>query len=157
MAMKTMMTVDRMGLGNQLGSVVPGVFAAPVMNMIMNMTTMPRCKVAFEKCSTGMEMTCTSEDPTARAALQNLCDMLAGSMMSCCMMNNGMVATCFNMTMGMCTAEMTDKGAEISCVSKDPESCKMIQECCECMSTMMECGCTCCICLNNIPLCCCTL
>jgi hypothetical protein len=30
----------------------------------------------------------------------------------------------------------------------------MIQACCDCMSAMMEAGCTCCVMLNNTPVCC---
>jgi hypothetical protein len=30
----------------------------------------------------------------------------------------------------------------------------MIQACCECMSTMMQSGCTCCVMMNNMPVCC---
>ena len=151
--MKTMMTMDRMSMTNPMMAGSPGTMVPPAMNMMM----VPRCTMKMEKCDGGMKMMCQSDDAMAVGMLQNLCDMMAGSMMSCCMMNNGMMLACFNMTMGMCKCEMMKNGVCITCTSGDAQCCKMIQECCDCMMTMMKCGCSCCVCLNNMPVCCCTL
>jgi hypothetical protein len=80
--------------------------------------------------------------------------MLSGSMVSCCMMMNGMMMMNCNMTMGMCRFEMTKQGIMMICTSGDANSCKMIQACCDAMMAMMEAGCACCLCMNNTPVCC---
>jgi len=126
--------------------------AAPSMNMMM----MPRCTMKMEQCNGGMKIMCSCTDEMAKSMLQNLCNMMAGGMVSCCMMMNGMMMMCCNLTMGMCKVEMTKDGCCITCTSGDEQCGKMIQKCCDCMKTMMDCGCTCCICMNGTPVCCCT-
>jgi hypothetical protein len=153
MMMKTMMTMDRMSMPASMMGNTPNMMGMPSMNMMM----VPRCTMKMEMCSDGMKMMCMSDDAMAVGMLQNLCDMMAGSMMSCCMMNNGMMMACFNMTMGMCKAEMMKNGVCITCTSGDAMCCKMIQECCTCMMSMMKNGCSNCVCLNNMTVCCCTM
>ena len=60
------------------------------------------------------------------------------------MMNGMMVCTC-NLTMGLCRCEMTEQGVSLTCTSGDTKCCEMIQACCDCMTTMLKCGCTCCM------------
>jgi hypothetical protein len=45
-----------------------------------------------------------------------------------------MMIACFNMTMGMCKCEMMKNGVCITCTTGDAQCCKMIQECCDCIS-----------------------
>ena len=151
--MKTMMAVERMNMGSPMMANPSTTMATPAMNMMM----VPRCTIKMEKCEGGMKMMCQGDEALATGMLQNLCDMMAGSMMSCCLMNNGMMMACFNMTMGMCKTEMMKNGVCFAWTSGDPQCCKIIQECCDCMTMMMKCGCSCCLCLNNLPVCCCTL
>ena len=42
----------------------------------------PRCTMKVEKCTGGMKITCSCEDATACAMMQNLCNMMAGGMCS---------------------------------------------------------------------------
>lgn len=126
---------------------------SPMMNM-GNMMMMPRCSMTMEKCEGGMMMSCMSSDATAVAMMQNLCNMMAGGMVSMCMMMNGMMAMNCNMMMGTCKMEMTENGMTMTCTSGDEMACRMIQACCDCMNTMMECGCMCCMCMNGMPVCC---
>ena len=119
-----------------------------------NWMMVPRCTYKFEKCTGGMKITCSCDDAMACSMMQNLCNMLAGGMCSCCMMMNGMMVCCCNLTMGMCKCEMTDKGVTVTCTSGDKMCCDMIQACCDCMSTMMKAGCTCCVMMNGTPVCC---
>src|SRR5271167_4072727 len=70
--------------------------------MTSNMVMAPRCTMKMEKCQGGMKITCTCEDATACAMMQNLCSMMAGGMCSVCCMMNGMMVCCCNLTMGMC-------------------------------------------------------
>src|SRR3982750_4744013 len=116
----------------------------------------PRCTMTVEKMDRGMRMMCVCEDRTSAMMLQNLCNMMAGGMCSCCMMMNGMPMCCCNMMMGACRMEMTDTGVTMTCTSNDPAMAKMIQACCDCMESMMAPGCTCCMMMNGMPMCCCT-
>jgi len=75
-------------------------------------------------------------------------------MCSCCMMMNGMMICCCNLTMGMCKCEMTKDGVCLTCTSGDAKCCEMIQACCDCMGCMLKDGCTCCMLMNNMPVCC---
>jgi hypothetical protein len=120
-----------------------------------NMMMVPRCTMSFEKVADGMRISCVCDDPTSCSMVQNLCSMLAGGMCSVCCMMNGMMVCCCNLTMGLCKCEMTAKGCTVTCTSKDPDCCKMIQACCDCMSTMLKSGCTCCMMMNGTPVCCC--
>ena len=153
--MAGMMAMDRsmMGMspaGAGMGMNMP--MAAGGMNMMM----IPRCTMKMEKCKDGMKMMCMATDETAAAMMQNLCTMLAGGMMSMHMMMNGMMMMTCNMMMGMCKVDMTADGVCVTWSCGDAKTCKMIQECCQCMMTMMECGCTCCVCMNCTPMCCAT-
>ena len=60
----------------------------------------------------------------ACATMQNLCTMMAGGMLSCGMMMNGMMVNCCNMTMGMTRCEMTEKGCTFTCTSGDKACCE---------------------------------
>lgn len=151
--MKTMMTSDRITMTNPTMGSNQGLMTAMPMNMMM----IPRCTMKLAKCTDGMTMTCATDDPMAVSMLQNLCDTMPGSMMSCYTMINGMVMACCNMTMGMCKCQKTKDGVTFSCMSGDTQSCQIIQACCDCMTTMMQSGCSCCVCLNNVPVCCGTI
>jgi hypothetical protein len=120
----------------------------------MNMMVIPRCTMKMEKCDGGMKMTCVCEDKMSAGMLQNLCTMLSGSMVSCCMMMNGMMMMNGNMMMGMCRFDMTKDGMTMTCTSGDAQCCKMIQACCDTMTAMMDAGCACCLCMNNTPVYC---
>jgi hypothetical protein len=121
---------------------------------MMNWTMVPRCTFKVEKCQGGMKMSCSCDDATGCAMIQNLCAALAGGMCSCCCMMNGMVVCCCNLTMGMCRCETTAKGVTVTCTSGDAKCCEMIQACCDCLATMLKDGCTCCLLMNNTPVCC---
>lgn len=138
-----------MGMGAGMG---PMAGMAPMMPAMM---TVPRCEMMFEKCSDGMKMNCTCHDPTACSMMQNLASMLAGGMVSCCLMMNGMMVCWCNITMGSCKFEMTDTGMMLTCTSGDPRCCEMIQACCDCLAGLMKNGCNCCLLMNGTPLCCC--
>ena len=147
-----MMWMERtMGMPGMVGGMSPGMMmGAGSMNMMM----IPRCTMKMEKCNGGMRMSCVCKDETAAAMLQNLCMMMNGSMVSCCMMMNGMMMMCCNMTMGLCKIEPMQNGVTMTWTSKDEQTCRMIQSCCDTMMMMMDCGCTCCMCMNAMPVCC---
>src|SRR5687768_9043125 len=92
------MMMERTGMGMGMGMPGMGATSMPGMGttpMAPNMMMVPRCKMAMEKMSGGMKITCTCDDAVARGMMQNLCTMLAGSMCSCsCMMNGMMVCNC---------------------------------------------------------------
>jgi hypothetical protein len=90
----------------------------------------------------------------ACSTVQNLCTMLAGGMCSCYVTMNGMTVCCCNFTMGFCKCEMTDHGVCFTCTSGDNQYSQMIQSCCECISGMVDSGCTCCVLMNGTPVCC---
>ena len=114
----------------------------------------PRCTMKMEKCTGGLKITCICEDKAACTMMQNLCTMMAGGMVSCCMMLNGMpVCTC-NLTMGLCKCETTKDGISITCISGDKMCSEMLQACCESMATMLKAGCSCSLCVNGNPVCC---
>lgn len=136
--MSPMSTADTMGM-------MPGN---------MNMMMMPRCTMTMEKMNDGMKMMCVCDDDTAANMLQNLSQMMMGSMVSCCMMMNGMMMCCCNMSMGTCKMEMMPNGIMMTWASGDPAACKMIHSCCHMMMTMMDNGCMCCLCMNGSPICC---
>jgi hypothetical protein len=155
--MSSTKTMERTGTG--VAGMAPGMMTPPVsapaaMPHGMNWLTVPRCTMKVEKCPGGMKLTCSCDDKTACSMVQNLCTMLQGGMCSCCCMMNGMTVCCYNFTMGMCRCETTDKGVCVTCTSGDPECGKMIQACCDCLSSMLKAGCTCCVMFNNTPVCC---
>jgi hypothetical protein len=156
-SMTNTMMMDRTGMGMP-GMGMPGMGSSPMGGttapMMPNMLMVPRCTMKMEKCTGGMKIVCSCDDPMACSMMQNLCMMLQGGMCSLCCMMNGMMVCCCNLTMGMCKCEMTKDGCCLTCTSGDAECCKMIQACCDCMATMMACGCTCCCCMNNTPICC---
>ena len=115
---------------------------------------MPRCTIRMERMAGGMRMTCMGVDEMSTRMMQNLMGLMGSGMMSCAMMMNGMPVMRCNMTMGMCRPEMTDDGMVITYTSGDSNMMGMIQACCDCMSTMMQQGCSCCVMMNNIPVCC---
>jgi hypothetical protein len=49
---------------------------------------------------------------------------------------------------------MTKNGVCFTCTSGDTKCGEMIQACCDCLSCMLEVGCTGCVLLNNTPVCC---
>ena len=119
-----------------------------------NYVMVPRCTMKFEKCQGGMKVTCVCDDKMACSMMQNLCTMLAGGMCGCCVMLNGMTVCCCNFTMGLCKCDMTETGVCFTCTSGDSKCCEMIQACCDCLSSMYECGCACCWLISNTPMCC---
>src|SRR3954470_23085454 len=154
--MSSAMMMERMGMpgvgvhGMGTQGTVPGSVSPTTSNWLM----VPRCALKFEKCQGGMKVTCSCEDKMACSMMQNLCTMLAGGMCSCCVMLNGMVVSTCHLTMGMCRCEMTESGVSLTCTSGDSKCCEMIQACCDCMTTMMNAGCTCCVLMNNTPVAC---
>ena len=155
------MMMERMGMGmpgmGMAGMGMPGMgmgmggMTAPMMPGLM---MVPRGTFKMEKVQGGLRITCTCDDPMAASMMQNLCSMQAGGMCSCCMMLNGMMVCCCNLALGMCKYDMTDKGCTVTCMSGDAKCAEMIQACCDCMSTMLQGGCTCCLMMNNTPVCC---
>src|SRR5262245_36521056 len=141
----TGMTMPGMGTTMPMSPPQPGM--APTM--------VPRCKMKFEKCTGGMKIHCSCDDKMAAGMLQNLCSMMAGSMCSCCCTMNGMTVCCCNFTMGVCKCEMTKDGVVFTCLSGDKDCCNMIQCSCDCLTCMMQSGCTCMVMMNNMPVCCC--
>jgi hypothetical protein len=119
-----------------------------------NWVMVPRCTLKVEKCTGGMKITCGCDDQMSCSTMQNLCTMLAGGLCGCCCTLNGMTVWTCNLTMGLCRCEMTDKGVCITCTSGDSKCCDMIQACCECLNSLLACGCTCCVTLNNMPVAC---
>jgi hypothetical protein len=146
------MGTGMMGMGTQ-GMAAP--VSAPSMPMTgMNYLMVPRCTLRVEKCDGGMKIHCICDDKMMASMMQNLCTTLTGGMCSCCMMMNGQMVCCCNLTMGFCKCEMTKDGMCLSCTSGDAACAKMIQSCCDCMSTMLTAGCTCCLMMNSTPVCC---
>ncbi len=86
----------------------------------------PRCTMKMEPCTDGMKISCTCDDKAACTMMQNLCNMMAGGMVSCCMVMNGTVVCTCNLTMGMCKCEMTPKGFTLMCTSGDKSCCDML-------------------------------
>jgi hypothetical protein len=109
-----------------------------------NYLMVPRCTVRFEKCQGGFKMWCHCDDKMACSMVQNLCTMLAGGMPCCCCMYNGMTVCTCNFSMGHCKYEMIG----------DAKCAEMLQAFCDCMSCMMDAGCSCCFLINNTPVCC---
>ncbi len=156
--MSSAMMMERAGLGLP-GVGVPGVGTPTVgsptgVPVGTNWMMVPRCTFKMEKCSGGVKITCSCEDKLACSMVQNLCTMLQGGCCSCCVMMNGMMVCCCNFTMGMCKYEMTEGGVCVTCTSGDQHCGEMIQACCDCISCMMDAGCTCCLLVNNTPVCC---
>jgi hypothetical protein len=156
--MSNAMMMDRTGMGMPsigmpgMGTSTPGVPASVPMGT--NWMMVPRCTLKLEKCTGGFKMVCSCDDKMACSMVQNLCTMLAGGMCSCCCMLNGMMVCCCNLTMGLCKCEMTEEGVCITCTSGDSHCGEMIQACCDCLTSMMNAGCTCCVLMNNTPVCC---
>lgn len=121
--MATAMMMDRAAMAGMTSGMPTGMPAAATPNMVM----VPRCTMKVEKCAGGMKLTCTCDDPTACAMMQNLCTMMAGGMCSLCCMMNGMTVCCCNLTMGACKVEMTKDGCCVTCTSGDQACCDMIQ------------------------------
>jgi hypothetical protein len=139
------------GMGSPAAGTMPyGSPAGTAANWLM----VPRCTLRFEKCQGGVKIHCVCEDRTACGVVQNLCAALAGGMVSCCCQWNGMPVSTCNFLMGLCRCEATEDGVCITCTSGDAKCCEMIQSCCDCVSCMMEAGCTCCVMMNHNPVCC---
>ncbi len=49
---------------------------------------------------------------------------------------------------------MTETGVVVTCTSGDSKCCEMIQACCDCLSGMVNAGCTCCVMMNHTPVAC---
>ena len=156
--MSSAMMMERTGTGFP-GMSVPGFGTSPVaaptgVSPATNWMMVPRCTLKFEKCTGGFRLSCSCDDKLASSMIQNLCTMLAGGMYSCCVMYNGMTCCSCNFTMGLCRYESTDSGVCFTCTSGDQQCCEMLQASCDCLSCMMEAGCTCCFLINNTPVCC---
>jgi hypothetical protein len=119
-----------------------------------NFVIVPRCTYQVERCDGGLRLSCRCDDKTAAAMVQNLCTMLQGGCVSCCVMFNGMTVCTCSLTMGLCKCESTKEGVSITCTSGDKKCCQMIQACCDCLTNMLQAGCTCCVLMNNTPVCC---
>jgi hypothetical protein len=156
--MSSTMMMERTGMGMP-GMGVPGM-GVPTMGPQTgaptsgNYVMVPRCTMKFEKCAGGMKVSCSCEDKMACSMMQNLCTMLQGGMCSCCVMLNGMTVCTCNFTMGLCRCEMTEAGVSLTCTSGDSKCCEMIQAFCDCVSCLMNAGCTCCVLMNNTPVAC---
>jgi hypothetical protein len=149
------MLMERTGMVGMPGMAVPGIGTTPVGPPTgMPSMMVPRCTFKVEKCTGGFKITCSCDDKMSCSMVQNLCQMLAGGMCSCCCMMNGMTVCYYNFTMGMCKCDMTEDGVCFTCTSGDTHFGQMIQACCESLSSMMDAGCTCCVLLNNTPVCC---
>jgi hypothetical protein len=120
----------------------------------VSLQTVPRCTVNVDKCKDGLKLVCECSDEGSTRVLQNLCAVLGGGLVSCCLVQNGAVVQVCNFTVGLCQCEVTKNGVSITCTSADPRCCKIIQECCNCVKSLLECGCYCCVCVNNTPVCC---
>ncbi len=155
--MSSTMMMERTGLGLP-GVGVPGMgtpaVGTPTGVAPSNYLMVPRCTLKLEKCPGGLKITCSCDDKMACSMMQNLCTMLQGGLCSCACTLNGMLVSCCNLTMGLSKCEMTDKGVCITCTSGDSKCCEMIQACCDCLTCMMNAGCTCCVLLNNTPVAC---
>ena len=150
-----MMERPTTGMGGMgMGMSAAGMPSAAGTMMAPNMVMVPRCTMKVEKTKEGMKITCVCPDAAACAMMQNLCQMMAGGMVSCCCMMNGMMVCCCNLTMGMCKCEMTKDGCTITCSSGDKMCCEMIQGCCDCMAACLKAGCTCCMMMGGTPVCC---
>ena len=154
--MSSAMMMERTGTAFP-GMGMPGYGTSPTPTGVSagtNWMMVPRCTIKLEKCTGGFKMTCSCDDKLACSMVQNLCTMLQGGMASCCVMYNGMPCCTCNFTMGMCRCEITEMGCLITCTSGDTQCCDMLQACCDCISTMLDSGCTCCFLMNNTPICC---
>ena len=139
------------GMGMGMTGSMPGMMGQMAPNMMM----VPRCTMKVEKVAGGMKMTCMCDDPSARAMMQNLCQMTVGGMCSVGCMMNGMMVACCNLSCGMCKMEMTKDGCMMTCTSGDKSCEGMIQGCCDCIMACMKAGCTCCMMMGGVPVCCC--
>jgi hypothetical protein len=154
----TTMMMERTGLGLP-GMGMPGMGTpalgtpsgvAPVSNYVM----VPRCTMKFEKCQGGMRIVCSCDDQMACSMMQNLAATLQAGMCTCCMMMNGLMVCSCNLCLGLCRCEVTDKGVTLTYTSGDSKCGEMIQACCDCLSCLMNDGCTCCLLMNNTPIAC---
>jgi hypothetical protein len=153
--MSSTMMMDRASVGMP-GLGVPGMGTGQVGSPTGMPSTMmvPRCTFKVEKVQGGFKLWCHCDDKMSCSMVQNLCTMLAGGMCSCSVMWNGMTICCYNLTMGLCKYDMTEDGVCVTCTSGDQSCGQMIQACCDCLSTMLQAGCTCCFLMNNTPVCC---
>jgi hypothetical protein len=156
--MSSTLMMERTGMGMP-GLGVPGLGAPTVGTptgspMGTNWMMVPRCTFKVEKVQGGVKFTCCCDDKMALSMVQNLCQMLAGGMCSCCVMCNGMTVCHYNFTQGLCKCEPTDQGVCFTYTSGDPQCSQMIQSCADCISSCLECGCTCCFLMNSTPVCC---
>jgi hypothetical protein len=145
------MGMPGVGLPGMAGTTMPGTNPSSTTG---NWLMVPRCTLRFEKSTNGMKIHCGCDDKMACSMMQNLAGMLQGGMCSVCVQLNGLTVCTYNLTMGLCSCEMTEKGISVSCVSGDQNCCQMIQACCECLTTLSNAGCTCCVLMNNTPVCC---
>jgi hypothetical protein len=156
--MSSALMMERTGMGmpgmGMPGLTTPTVGAPTGMPAAMNWLMVPRCTIKVEKTQGGMRILCSCEDKVATSMVQNLCTMLAGGMCSCVVMMNGLTVCTCNLTMGLCKYEPTEHGVSITCTSGDSHCSEMIQACCDCVSSMLEAGCTCCVLMNYTPVCC---
>jgi hypothetical protein len=153
--MSSTMMMERTGVAMP-GLGFPGVSTSPVGTPTTGPSSMmvPRCTFKVEKCQGGFKVYCSCEDKMACSMVQNLCTMLAGGLCSCCVMLNGMTVCGYNFTLGMTKCEMTPEGVCFTCTSGDPKCGEMIQSCCDCLTCMLDAGCSCYFMLNNTPVCC---
>lgn len=154
------MVMERTGMGVAgMPGMVPGMTTPAVSGTTgvavgPNFVMVPRCTFKFEKCAGGVKIYCVCDDKVAAGMVQNLCTMLAGGMVGCCVTMNGMTVCTCNFAMAMCKCEMTESGVCFTCTSGDAACCQMIQACCDCVCCTVTAGCTCCVTMNGTPVCC---
>ena len=153
--MSSALMLERTGVA---GVGVPGLgtptVGTPAGYVSPNYLVVPRGTIKVEKCQGGLKLSCYCDDKMACSMVQNLCQMLQGSMCSVSTVSNGITVCSFNFTYGLCKCEPTESGVCITCTSGDQKCCEMLQACCDCICCMSEAGCTSYVCLNGTPICC---
>ena len=106
--------MERTGMGMAGMGAQGQTMTGPAMPATQSWVMVPRCTFKFEKCTGGMKITCTCDDPASCTMMQNLCSMMQGGMCGCCVMMNGMPVCCCSLAMGMCKCDMTEKGCTVT-------------------------------------------
>jgi hypothetical protein len=132
----------------------PGYGTTPFTMTPVNYFNVPRCTFKVERTNEGCKINCLCEEQTSCSVLQNLCTVLNGGNCCCCFTYNGMTVCSYNFTLGLCRWEVVDKGVCFTCTSGDPKCSQALQTWCDCMTSMVNCGCFCTFYVNNTPVCC---
>lgn len=126
----------------------------PTMPSVPGMMVVPRGVMKFEKCTGGVKIYCVCEDALSISMVQNLCTMLQGGMVGCCVTMNGQTVCTCNFCCCNCTWEKTTNGVCFTCISGDANCCTMVQCCADCVCTCCMPGCVCCLTIAGTPICC---